>query len=514
MKQLKRFFTIKRIVWFGCIFLCISAFFKKEINTVIWHIHHSSTIKFENATVILPWDWMHWEKKTNDYSFVHLKTGATVNIYKMDISTQNMTKTAHDLMRLTYIDGKKAFWGRKKSDEKSNETIEEYFFIPSEGISISCFGAKEDLPIIRKMLSNIFFTSENDFSWMETRAQSFEIIKKQKELIQQEILKQKDTIKDKILLAHEFVDWLKKYKVLDENDILKIPLKIDTPLIKDAEAIVTGVVDGYYPDLPQAFDESGKRVAFAGRIDLLNQDNVWMNMIWSLIKKGCSDFYIRANLANTKRISDAFFLNDPYEILFGIAHEAVTVQTHTLYCINEPVGIFIPIYILDKFFQEDLVDLVNSKKKIDWIKELQGKKAHYLNVFEQESKVFNEMYASLNKNSDDKLIISNFLKNHYLSAYSGEQRDYDLGTRLFLSSIAPAKDDKLGWSYVMAQYPYYAHYEAVKEIVDTALEHHNGDIFRVCRNYTAMKTSKDQYYKTDKDNVKSALNELKEILLK
>ena len=41
-------------------------------------------------------------------------------------------------------------------------------------------------------------------------------------------------------MAHEFVDWLKELKVVDEGHILEMPPNTEPPSIKDAEATVIG----------------------------------------------------------------------------------------------------------------------------------------------------------------------------------------------------------------------------------------------------------------------------------
>jgi hypothetical protein len=231
-----------------------------------------------------------------------------------------------------------------------------------------------------------------------------------------------------------------------------------------------------------------------------------------LIKQGCSDFYIHASLAHTKRISDAYFLYDPHVVLFGIVHEAITVQNHSLYCIDEPVGMVIPIYIIDRFIQEKTI---GSEEENSLLKKMKRKNADVPDSFKKLSEEFMFLFGHLDRSNRDKLVIGNSLRNYYLSAYDDvEERDIDFETRLFLNSIAPAKDNKLGWSYIMAQYPYYSNYKAVREIVDAALAHHDGDILRVCRNYTSMATPKEQFYKTDEDSVNAALDELENALFK
>ncbi len=515
MKLLNKIFTSKSIQ-IGLFIVCICGALSIKFHTLFWHLRYGNIVEFENVTITVPWDWILQKKDPNCYTFFHPKSDSAVTIGKMNISQQNIIRSTYDYERIMYIDGRRAYWGRdndyKIGENNNQRSIRDYIIIPSEQTLIVCLNKKENIPIVKKMLSSIFFTMTNELTWFDEEIYYSNIIENQKKLLQQEIQKQSGTIGKKILLANEFVDWLKEQNIIDEKKLLEIPTETKNFSIKDAEAIIVGVVDGYYPDISLAFNESGRRIAFSYNFNLLGPDSSWFEKVKFLIKQGCSDIYIRVNLAHTKRISDGLFLLDPINSLFVIAHETVTTESHSLSCIDEAMGIFIPIYLLEKFFQEK--EMKSEKDRL-WAIEAKKKVAELFESFSYSAKAFQDLYSKLSKNSGDRFIISQFLRDNYLSLYGNSDSEMlDFGTKLFINSIIPARDDKIGWSYIMDDYPYYMHYNTVRKIFEEAFVHHNRDIIKVCKDYMTMKTPVDQFYKTDKDTVKLALDTLKKNFLK
>ena len=501
-----------RITIVCCVLFAVCAHFSIEIHTLVWHLRHGNQVKYNDVTIIIPWDWMLYKKDSNKYAFVHLKSGSVVTLGKIDASKENMAKATKKAERVMFIDGKEAFWERYCEDEPNK--IDEYIVIPSQNISIGCGGKIEDIPELRNMLSNIYFSSEQELSSTDNSEVNYysKVLAKQKEKIQHEILNQGSAVGDKIILANEFLDWLREQKVVDASHIPKIPSsEASSVTIKDAEATFYGVVDGYYPTIGVAYSESGRRVAYCTNIDLLDPKEAWRDTLRFMINEGYSDIFSRVPLAQTRRISDAFFLEEKTRILFGLAHEAITYQSHSLYCIDEPVGMVIPVFLVQKYVQEKSAE---SGSDLAWAK-VEEEITTYLDSYSQTAGDFMSLYTRLNKNDGDRTIISKYLRDKYLDVYGDiETGDYHFSFKLFMISIEPARDDKLGWSYIISEYPYLANYKSVRKIVEDALAFHGGDIMKVCKNFTTMSTPKDQAYKSTKADELAALEKLREALFK
>lgn len=498
-----------------CLFAIVCYRLIVVYQPLIQHKLHGNLVTYKNVTIITPDDWILYKKTPDEYTFLYLN-GAILTIGKIGASKENLEKASEVYKRVLYIDGQKAFWERYDVSEGNEENkIFEYFVIPSEDLSITCSGKIEDISACRNILANIYFRTEIELSEAENSEVEYysRLVERQKEMIQQEILKQGDVIAENIILANDFLDWLRQQKVVEVGHIPKIPSRTAASMtIKDAEVVFIGVVDGYYPTVGLAYDETGKRIAYNYAVDLLDPEEAWRDALKLMIIEGCSDIFTSVGLAHTKRISDAFFLQkDEARILFVLAHEAITYQFHSLYCIDEPVGMVIPVYLVQKYVREKKAEPGSDPA---WAK-VEEEITTYLDSYSRNANEFTALYSQLQKNEGDRLIISKYLRNNYLDAYDDSgNSDYELSGKLLRISLEPARDDKIGWSHIASEYPYFAHYESVRKIVEDALVHHDGDIISVCRNYTAMITPKDKAYPSTEAGEMAVLEKLKEALFK